>query len=531
MGSTFTIEPPDTQAFTIEPPDKQETAQPSFLDRIGSAAGKVIETMPQIEALHKGAEFVQHWAQRQEPSSNPERTPGSPLGDAAKQFGAGVLADTAGLVSGATTPKAIATTGAAIVAPEVVGPAMVAHGIYKGVTGWGDLSDPDVLQNELNAGAEVAGGAALGAGTLKAGGGPVTQAVKGKISANAAAKAPAEAFDNFQKAIPPMKSASYQQADYEAVRPYLEQEHNVNAIETVKGVREAADSVIGKAEDLVAEHIAQKPYLQIQTNPISDVQRALSTNQRGQSFVDAGIKDLQDFHLDQPKTVGQADAIRRQLNQENKAVLKKNSYDQETARSVDPGFAAREAAAESLRNGIYDEFPGLREVRLDEGSAIKIRNAAQNQEFNGQKKVGGTGAPGPIRRGLRRASTVAGAALGSAGGPVGSAVGAEAGGALAESLSPQNLTRDSLVAKSFEKPVAAGTQTQMARVAAALRNKPPVRISGLLPPATYQVTSPTLVTPPPQGPKLLPERSGAPLVTPLPNESMIDYLKRRSIQR
>jgi hypothetical protein len=65
---------------------------------------------------------------------------------------------------------------------------------------------------------------------------------------------------------------------------------------------------------------------------------------------------LADFNFDQPKTLAEADAIRSQLNAENKAVLKKNSYDVATALAADPGFAAREAAAESLRDGIYQRL-------------------------------------------------------------------------------------------------------------------------------------------------------------------------------
>ena len=100
----------------------------------------------------------------------------------AETFGTGVVRDAAGLVKGVTSPEGLATTAATIAAPEVMGPALVGHGIYSAVKGWGDLKNPDVLQNELNAGAEAVGGAAVTGSAIKAGGGPITQAVRQKVS-------------------------------------------------------------------------------------------------------------------------------------------------------------------------------------------------------------------------------------------------------------------------------------------------------------------------------------------------------------
>lgn len=527
----------------------------SFLD-------KVADMTPVIGTLRRGSAAIQRWAEANEPLKNSAAMPASPILAALKQGATGTIADVAGLVHGAASPAGIATTAATIAAPEVMAPALVAHGLYSGVKGWGDISNPDVLQNELSAASEVAGGAAMGAGTIAAKGGPVVQGIRSQIAQRAVNAAPAEALNNFQKAIPSTKSAPYDPADYQAARPYLEQEHQLNSIDATTDARDAANSAIGKIEDHIGAKIQQKPNLLITTDPLSDVRQALASNPRGQAFVDAGLKELGDFNLDQPTTVVEADAIRKQLNAENQGVLQKNNYKINTARATDPGFAAREAAAESLRTGIYDQFPDMQDLRLDEGSLIKIRNAAQNQAFNGTNRVGGTAQPGFIARTLRRGSTIAGASLGyGAGGPVGGAVGAEAGSAAGEALSPQNLTRNQLVAKSFETPVTSG-QTLLDRMMAEVPTSP--RIAGLLgrgatitpPPADTSGTIPTpriayspttraerlglllgpkpgepLVTPAPKEPLQLPSRSGAPLVTPMPGESLIDYLKRRSLRR
>ena len=188
-------------------------------------------------------------------------------------------------MKGATSPEGIATTGATIAAPEVMGPALVAHGAYNLYKGWGDLKNPDVLQNELNSAAELTGGAAVTAGTVKSGGGPVTQAVKSKI----AEAAPDKALSQLQAAIPPMKSSPYTPEDLQAARSYLEVEHAATPVKTPSDVVDAADSAIGKIEDHVGKVIQANPTDQIATNPLADVRGALSGSVR-KSFVADGLK-------------------------------------------------------------------------------------------------------------------------------------------------------------------------------------------------------------------------------------------------
>lgn len=307
----------------------------------------------------------------------------------------------------------------------------------------------------------------------------------------AASKIPqqaAAALNDFQNAIPPSKSTPYSPADYKAARPYLEVEHGespITASNGVEGIRDAADSAVGKIEDKVSSYIKANPTSQITTNPLSDVKATLAQNARGQGFIDAGMKELQDFHLDQPKTLQQADDIRWQLNQENKAVLKKNNYDVATARAADPGFAAREAAAESLRNGIYQKLdeagiPGVQDLRSDEGSLLKIRNAAQGQLLNGNKQVAATAQNGTMRQIAKSLTKAAATGTGAyAGGPAGAIVGSAAGETAGNLFTPSALTKNELAARSFSVGV----------------TKPPVypeiparpQVAGLLPSATQQM--------------------------------------------
>ena len=298
------------------------------------------------------------------------------------------------------------------------------------------------------------------AGTTAAIAAPV-EALAGALTAwkvARAAKALGQPTEDFTAAIPPSKSAPYTPSDYQAARTYLEAEHATSPIKSVQDLRDAADSAISNIETKIEGYIQANPKALISTNPLEDVKQALGTNARGKSFVDAGLKDLEDFHLDQPKTLKEADEIRWQLNQENKAVLQKNSYSVATARATDPAFAAREAAAESLRNGVYDGLeelgiPDARDLRQSEGSIIKIRNAAQNQVFSGARRVGGTGTSSvtrqAIKTGIKATTTAAGAHVG---GVPGAVIGSTAGERVGQIVAPGNLTRDALVERSFSAP-------------------------------------------------------------------------------
>lgn len=458
---------PDSEPL---PSENASSQSPSLLDRAERVGSEVWDTLPGIGTAHALSGALEKWAAEHEPLNNPDDAAKfSPTRAALQQFATGTLADTAALVHGATSPQSAALAGGAIVAPEVVAPAMLAHGVYSGVNGWGDIRNPDVLQHELNSAAEVAGGASLGADAIRTGGGTLVRGVR----AGRAFHVPVRAAADLANAIPPSKSAPYSLADYQAARPYLDAEHVGSPIESVGQLRDAADSAIGKIEDLIGDRIASLPNVRFKATVASDVKNALQGNPRGQSFVDAGMKDLEDFHLDQPKTLAEADAIRRQLNAENQAVLQRNNYQVANARATDPAFAAREAAAESLRNGIYNQlsangFPGARQLRLDEGSLIKIRNAAQNQAFNGERIVGST-RNGLAARAMRNTGRVVGAGVGAKVGGPGGAIGGEyIGDTIGTALAPKGLTRDQLVARSFrdvQKPTAAAHTVPVARPA------------------------------------------------------------------
>ena len=430
----------------------------------GRLAQAALDLTP-VGDLHRSAQAVHDWAAEKASPANPHMQ--GPLAT----YGEGVLRDTAGLISGATSPEGVATAGAAVAAPEIVGPAMVVHGVHNMIQSWGSLKNPDVLQNELNSAAEVAGGVGATGEALRAGGGPGTQLVKQASAERAQAAAPDVKLDAFKKAVPPSKTTPYSDTDVMKSLPYLEKEHLAESIDSPLALRGAADKAIDSIETRVADAIASDPSRLIKTSPIEFARNALKGSVR-RDFLAAGLKELENYDLgwereggkvDEPLTLQKADDIRAQLNQENKAVLLKNNYDIHTARTTDPAFAAREAAAEALRNGVYDElqemgFKDMRNLRLDEGSLLKIRNATLKQEFNGEKPVAGTEKGGALRKkvagAVRGGSRALGAAAGAhvAGTPgalAGEAIGDVAGGVAGKAVEGGKMTRGDLIKQAF----------------------------------------------------------------------------------
>jgi hypothetical protein len=258
------------------------------------------------------------------------------------------------------------------------------------------------------------------------------------------------------KAVPPTKTAPYTPLDVQRAAPYFGSEHASSPVATVEGFRDAADSAITQIEGHVDNFINAHPSDLIRTKPLNTARAALSESVRGSDLA-AGLKELDDLGMDKPLTLQQAEAVRVRLNAENQGILKKNNYDVSTARKIDPGFAAREAAAQALREGIYGQLdergiPNVADMRRDEGSLIKLRNAAQQQIFNGDKAVPGTGTNTLTAKLVRGGLTGAGGAGGAlVAGPLGAAAGATIANDVASRVLPPNLTRDALVEKAFSK--------------------------------------------------------------------------------
>lgn len=272
-----------------------------------------------------------------------------------------------------------------------------------------------------------------------------------------AAKIGARVEGDVMMAVPPSKSTPYTSADVRAAKPFLNEQHAAAPITSTVALREALDAGVGKIEGHLSEILDSFPEAQL--HPGDAVARAIGEafkdNPRGEALA-TGIKELSDLPLNRPNTLPELDRIRLQLNAENNGILKKNNYDRATARKVDPGFAAREAAASAIRDTLYDYLEergveGVRQLRRDEGSLIKLRDAVNRHEFAGQRPVPGAD-PGIVRKVaaqvVKKGATAAGAYLGNAPGAV---VGAQVGEELAGAIKGTRSTRDSLIERAFSK--------------------------------------------------------------------------------
>ncbi len=286
------------------------------------------------------------------------------------------------------------------------------------------------------------------------------------------------AREDFKKIAPPTKAAPYEDKDLIVGDNYIEHHHaNVEPINDIGDMRDALEyerqGIENKVTGLVAKY-AKEPLAE-GTNVKADVRKSLAEIDKIKAgFLDDGMKALEDYNLTDP-SMEEADAIRRQLNAENRATEKKNQWDRATARATDPAYAAREAAVESLREGIYNQLEakgvvGAKEMRQDEASLIRLRNAVERQIFGGEKVARGSSEAGPIRKLAAKGATLAGAGVGALagtaaglpGGPeAGAILGGYAGKKVGEVIAPPDLTRDALVQRRMGKKVATGVPTEL----------------------------------------------------------------------
>lgn len=294
--------------------------------------------------------------------------------------------------------------------------------------------------------------------------------------------------DQVAKALPPSKSAPWTPEDYQNAKPYIDQHVDTVGGNGVERFRDTLDTGLDSIEGHLRQMIAANPQDTIEgvtpQSPREYARQSLAGSRSNvdSSFVEQGMKDLERFNLDNP-TVQEADDIRWKINQENKGVRLRNHYDQATAAANDPAYAAREAAADALRDGVYGKLeqrgmPGAAELRQTEGSLIKLRNAAEKAFYSGDKTPPGSGgglSGKVIRMGARKVLP----------------------GVLADAIGPDPLTRNQLLDKAMAVKGSARPALPMI--------PPAPEPAGLLP----APSKPPIVTPPPAGP---PDTSGTPAV-------------------
>jgi hypothetical protein len=474
------VDPSQVQSIQVDPSQVQAiSSQPSAISRFVSNAASGFGVVSQ----EQGKKFFTH------PIDTLEEM-GQAQGDLGRR--AGKELSSGDIVRGLTH-------GAEYLIPGL-GPVLAHSGdqLESGDTAGG-------VGTMVGAGANVAAGA--GMGKLAPGAVP-TEGIGGKPATlgtlpAASPQVADAAHANFMKAIPPTKSAPYTLDDLQTARPLLEDAHADSPLKTPSDVVDAANAGIQRIENHVSRAIENHPGAQLTTDPVAAARNGIAQSDLGVAkpdSVDAGASYLEPYNFDEPKTLAEADRIRRQLNSANRAQDAQTGAQQFDSLNTDPNYAARHYANDEIKNNLYDRLeelgePGIGDLRATEGSLLKIRNAAQNQIFNGDKTVGGTGS-GPIanagRNLVRATATGAGVLAGEKlGGPWGATAGGIMGAGAGEFINkfafPSNATRSALIERSFANPVTDGfTLPEIA---------PRPRIAGLLPASTPELPLPGYTEP------------------------------------
>lgn len=260
------------------------------------------------------------------------------------------------------------------------------------------------------------------------------------------------------RAVPPTRSTPYTVADLNAAAPFLAEQHALNPVDAVTGVRDAANAGSLAIDARVAAAVNQFGTDLIRTDPLAAARAALSRGDRS-TDVQVGMAALADLGLDGPITLTKAKSVLTRINAEQStAQANANQWDRSAMLKSDPAFLARDIVAQQLRQGMFDQLQargvdGIADLRSAQASLMRIRDAAANQQFNGGRTVSGTGANGIVASAIRYGLPTAGGVIGEQfGGPyIGLPAGVSVGVAAARKLVPANLTKDALATRAFER--------------------------------------------------------------------------------
>lgn len=283
------------------------------------------------------------------------------------------------------------------------------------------------LAGEVLSGLVIPGGVKAGSGAQKA------LAARTVRQADKAMKA---ADMNLRLAFPKADPKVIQQA-----RPYLNEQFAGKAPQTTGELIGALNRASSAIETRVKGYLDEFQHDRLAPKVLDTVREKLAGHPRA-DFVDDALKNLDSFDLDRPRSPGEWDAVRAQLNAENQSVLEGTGAKKATARKTNPGFAAREIAAEQIRDAVYGHLeargvPGVADLRRDSGALIQLRKAVEPQKLRGENKVAGSAPESAIRN-------IAGEVVDKLA-PLPGVVTQP----IARAIKGQRSTRDALVARAF----------------------------------------------------------------------------------
>lgn len=156
----------DLSSGLVAKQSEQQQPPQSWWEKAKDYAQTAIDEIPGAQLAHYGGQLLSNYADSKAKQNQQENlaaaAKGQPLPHSSASIGAyGALRDLGGLEAGASSPEGMAVAGASMAAPQVVGPLLIAHGLYKAGSTAGKPQTPDNIQGELMGGAEAAGGASM----------------------------------------------------------------------------------------------------------------------------------------------------------------------------------------------------------------------------------------------------------------------------------------------------------------------------------------------------------------------------------
>jgi len=281
----------------------------------------------------------------------------------------------------------------------------------------------------------------------------------------------AGALEDFKSMAPPTRrgAGAYTDDDLSVARTYIEDAHAAKPITDTEGMYHALDEAGTSIDNQIDPHIDRYEKEPIKANVKMEVADKLA--EHSEDFLNKGLKVLNEHNITD-MNMGEGRKLLKNLNATNRTILNRffpGSMEIATLLRTDPEFAANYYAQEAIRNGIDGTLQdhgvnGIRELRRDQASIYRVKEAVAKQLQRGDQPVRGSGQSGSMRRAAayatKRGLTVAGGGTGAVagsvfgpggaavGGGIGSIIGNVAGEKLGRLWTPGDLTRDQLAARS-----------------------------------------------------------------------------------
>lgn len=314
-------------------------------------------------------------------------------GDYVKHFLLGAGADAAKMTAGTLSPEGIGTGVATAIAPEVMGPVMLAHGAVKAAENVPGAAsgNPEAVQNLLLSGAEAAGGGAVTGGAFGAGaatparaaapeirsgwrkvGNPMGLASTGEelLKQGISPRTSMSGFDtSLQRAAADLKA-------FDAQSP-IQNVHDLNdAIPEIK--KQIWDNEIEPA----LKRQATKP---VTMKPVADaVRKQISDEMR--EFDEPNADKLEAFakKLETARDVTKANGLLKYANGQLESYFQKFPAARKANLMSNPETAGWEAARAELRNQFLTTLEnagetGVRDARLRYGAFDTLQDAVERR--------------------------------------------------------------------------------------------------------------------------------------------------------